>query len=81
MIGEVSPSFYCGFERQRELTLMNTMQIRKEALRITMQIRKEALRIISKLNGEYGRRGVIGSVPGGRKHRLLSVLVPHGSSG
>ena len=70
MISEVSPSFYCGFERQRELTLMNTMQIRKEALRI-----------ISKLNGEYGRRGVIGSVPGGRKHRLLSVLVPHGSSG
>lgn len=69
MIGKLSSSFYCGFEKQRELTLMNTMQVRKEALRI-----------ISKLNGACGERGVMGSVPGGRKHRLLSVLVPHRSS-
>ena len=69
MIGKMSSSFYCGFEKQRELTLMNTMQVRKEALRI-----------ISKLNGACGERGVMGSVPGGRKHRLLSVPVPHRSS-
>ncbi|CBK20532.2 uncharacterized protein [Blastocystis hominis] len=30
--------FYCGFEKQRELTLMNTMQIRKEALRIISKL-------------------------------------------
>ena len=43
MIGKMSSSFYCGFEKQKELTLMNTMQVRKEALRI-----------ISKLNGTCG---------------------------
>ena len=46
MIGKMSSSFYCGFEKQKELTLMNTMQVRKEALRI-----------ISKLNGACGERG------------------------
>lgn len=65
----MSSSFYCGFEKQKELTLMNTIQIRKEALKI-----------IAKLNGACGKRAVMGSVPGGREHRLLPVLVSDGSA-
>lgn len=57
MNGKVNTSFYCGFEKQKELTLMNTMQIRKEALHI-----------IAKLNGECDNEVVSGSVSGWRKH-------------
>ena len=32
-------SFYAGFEKQKELTLMNTLQIRKEAIDIMNKLR------------------------------------------
>ena len=32
-------SFYAGFEKQKELTLMNTLQIRKEAIDVMNKLR------------------------------------------
>ena len=32
-------SFYAGFEKQTELTLMNTLQIRKEAIDVMNKLR------------------------------------------
>lgn len=34
----VTFSFYTGFEKQKELTLMNTMQVRQEALDIMKKL-------------------------------------------
>ena len=32
-------SFYAGFEKQKELTMMNTMQVRKEAISIMKKLK------------------------------------------
>lgn len=32
-------SFYSGFEKQKELTMMNTMQVRKEAISIMKKLK------------------------------------------
>ncbi len=39
MCGCEGNSFYAGFEKQKELTLMNTLQIRKEAIDVMNKLR------------------------------------------
>lgn len=39
MCGRERGSFYAGFEKQKELTLMNTLQIRKEAIEMMNKLR------------------------------------------
>ena len=35
----VKPSFYAGFEKQKELTLMNTLQVRKETISLIKKLK------------------------------------------
>ena len=45
----VPSSFYSGFEKQKELTLMNTLQVRKETISIIKKLKGGAARSRSHL--------------------------------